>query len=410
MSEPRPDASNDVPGGSGPRSSGDGPWTVREEWTDSPLPVHDRTVGEVTFEMHPVPAARGEPLCGVFRTNLPAENIPEDGFYVRLCRYERVLVRRRSGGGEPEDTATRTRPRLLLKWSTGTHMEALPSEDGETMNVPVFFETVPPHQPCSTPEKSEERTLWRVEVRSEMAGIDYAPPTRWVPDDWSAAVEIPVFDRPPQETVPVASYARHEKQYEPDHPTSDAVECRRRADGELEITVDSLDVQKNIAASCGTMGLGAVALFFVGTWIYSPMSIWVGVLAVVLVAWTILAALDSARTMPSRIVVGPEGTDVRRGDVVDGEPESGGFIPHSDLAGTHVTPATSGGGSLNTEQEKKVRMVATAGTLCDLELAATGEGHEERTLAARCPDALEAAWLGRQIERAASRHRDGERS
>ena len=406
MADPRSDASGDAPERSGPHSSSDRPWTVREEWADPPLPVHDRTVGEVTFEMHPFPAARGEPLCGVFRTNLPAENIPADGFYVRLCCYERVLVRERSGGGGNDTGMTRTRPRLRLQWSTGTHMEAMPSADGETMDVPVFFETVPPDPPCSTPEKTEERTLWRVEVRSEMAGIDYAPPTRWVPDDWSATVEIPVFDRPPQAAVPVASYARHEKQYEPDRPTSDAVALTRRAGGGLEITVDGLDVQKNTAVSCGTMGLGAVALVFVGAWIYAPMNVWAGVLAVVFVAWTIVAVLDSARTMPSRIVVGPEGTDVRRGDDTEGAPESGGFIPHSDLKGTHVAPAGSGDAPLTTDQERKVAMVATAGTLCDLELAATVEGHEERIVAARCPDALEAAWLGRQIEQAASKQQD----
>jgi hypothetical protein len=460
-----------------PDVSGAHPWEPREEWADPEIPVTDRKTGTATFEMDPFPAVLGGPLCGTFRTSLPARNMPEDGVQVRLCRYERRLARGSSqmsmestrglvdGWEERERTKVDMTTEaqtisvgsvLALQWQTSTRMDVIPADDGATIDIPVCFEAVPADHPPSTitpPDDlgtTDDRVVWTVEVLCNVAGIDYEGAPNAFRGDWFSAVEVPVLSSAPpsQEAdaqVSVGEYAQHEKEYEPDRPLSDAVDLQRRGSGRLEVHVDPQPqpVVWYQPAILGVFGAGAGALAYgvavnAGMWHFGSLGF--ALLSVFFFLLAVKVVVSPQATRRSQITVGPDGTKVQMGDEngigfrplwTAGLVESGGFVPHADLKEVRVevrrperalVPSTDGvsasrkaelpdelsdwpDAAIRDLPEKRDLHYPNAANVCELVLVTDGADGEERVLAARCPDTLEAAWIGEQIEAAVAHHR-----
>ena len=487
MSDSSLDPAPDAPSDPRPDDSGDRPWNAREIWTDPEIPVTDRKTGTVTFEMDPFPAVLGGPLCGTVHTSLSARSIPEDGVHVRLCRYERRLrntignVGGTSGfvarGWEEREQVTMddpiknrkvvsVGPVLTLQWQTGRRMEVIPAADGETIDIPVFFDAVPADHPPSTttpPDDlllTDDRVVWTVEVLCNVAGIDYEGTPNAFRGDWFAYVEVPVLSpasapRGAETQVSVDEYAQHEKTYEADRPRSDAIDLRRRGSGRLEVYVDS-QTQPVVWSSAVAAGLFGVAVGAFAYWaainggILNPVTLGAGLMAVLFLVGAVRGVVSPKVTPSSQVTVGQDGTNVQVGDEyktwfspylealwpylealrpdknknTDPLLVSGGFVPHADLKEVRVelrpepANASSKDGLSASEKEElpdelsdwpdtALRKIpkkrdhsypSILANVCDLVLVADGPDGEERLLAARCPDTLEAAWLAEQIE------------
>lgn len=346
---------------------------------------------------------------------------------------------------------------LARQWQTGTRMEVIPADDGTTIDIPVCFEAVPADHPPSTtvpPDDlgmTDDRVVWTVEVLCNVAGIDYEGAPNAFRGDWFAAVEVPVLSSAPaaQEAEPqvsVGEYARHEKEYEADRPLSDAVDLRRRGSGRVEVDIDPQPqpVVWYQPALLGLFGAGAGALAYgvavnAGTWHLGTIGF--ALLSVFFLLGAVKLVVSPQATRRSQITVGPDGTNVQLGDEngLGFRPlwtarlvESGGFVPHADLKEVRVevrrpertlVPPTDGvsasrkaelpdelsdwpDAAIRALPKKQDLHYPNAANVCELVLVADGADGEERVLAARCPDTLEAAWLATQIEDAADRLED----
>lgn len=139
--------------------------------------LHRWKFGRSTLVMETMPGRLGRRLRARLQTGVPSEEVPEDGFHVRLSCYHRyVRVTRDSDGTTDRDV------KKDLKWRDEKHMRGRPLADGQGTEVPISFE-VPPDLPPSPPYKTEDRILWELDASAELSGLDY-----------EGSFEIPVFE------------------------------------------------------------------------------------------------------------------------------------------------------------------------------------------------------------------------
>ena len=131
-------------------------WAVRAT-------IRRRRYGTSVLELGTLPAVVGHALEGTLRT--PAGLRPPEGFRVVLSCIRRVT----SGSGRNRSTSER------ILWQEERRATA------SGAGVPVAF-AIPADASPSDPGRSDDRTLWRLEVSAEVPGVDYA-----------AGFEVPVF-------------------------------------------------------------------------------------------------------------------------------------------------------------------------------------------------------------------------
>jgi hypothetical protein len=131
-------------------------WAIR-------ITIRRRRYGTSVLELGTLPAVVGHALEGTLRT--PAGLRPPEGFRVVLSCIRRVT----SGSGRNRSTSER------ILWQE----ERCATASGA--GVPVAF-AIPGDAAPSDPGRSDDRTLWRLEVSADVPGVDYA-----------AGFEVPVF-------------------------------------------------------------------------------------------------------------------------------------------------------------------------------------------------------------------------
>lgn len=199
--------------------------------------------GESSFEMATVPGVVGGYLAGTVQVDRWLE--PPEGFRLRLvCIHRRV-----TGSGKNRST------REDVLWEDSQVLShALDDPDRARTVLPVHFQ-IPFDCEPSTPEKSDTRTLWRLEVTAAVPGVDY-----------KAEFEVPVFKTDASSETPpeVPDFAQA---YRVDVPESEALAGLRigvieRIGGGIEVLYPAL---RNFGATLGltifTVIWGAVVVF-----------------------------------------------------------------------------------------------------------------------------------------------------
>ena len=134
------------------------------------LALQWRRYGNTVFEMDAVPGVVGGMLSG--RVRIPTVVLPEkDAVAVLEC-----VRRRTTGSGENRRTSVDT----LWQEELSVPRGALAQESRATL-VPVRF-LIPPDQPPTDEEDSDNQLLWRLRARMAVPGVDF-----------SALFEVPVF-------------------------------------------------------------------------------------------------------------------------------------------------------------------------------------------------------------------------
>lgn len=129
-----------------------------------------RRYGDTVFEMDAVPGVVGGTLSG--RVRIPTVVLPEEDAVMAL----ECVRRRTTGSGKNRSTSETT----LWQEERSVPRGALVQESRATL-VPVRF-LIPPEQPSTDEEDSDNRLLWRLRARMAVPGVDF-----------SAAFEVPVF-------------------------------------------------------------------------------------------------------------------------------------------------------------------------------------------------------------------------
>jgi hypothetical protein len=138
-------------------------WAVRET-------VRYRRFGASVLELATLPGVIGLGLAGT--VHVPSALHRAEEYRVTLRRIERTT----SGSGRNRRTHEFTR------WEEQASARSLRGATG--VSVPVSFR-IPAGEPPSTVELAGSTTVWRLEVRAEVPGVDYA-----------ARFEVPVFAVP----------------------------------------------------------------------------------------------------------------------------------------------------------------------------------------------------------------------
>lgn len=142
--------------------------------------LHRRKYGTTTLQMDAMPARLGRRFEARVQTNIDAGDAPDKGFHVRLTCYHRYVRYTTDSDGDRKKKVIKDR-----KWGVEKHVRGRAYGTHNTLEVPVAFD-LPPDAPPSTPEKSEERMMWEVDVDADVPGLDY-----------DVSFEVPVF--PPDE-------------------------------------------------------------------------------------------------------------------------------------------------------------------------------------------------------------------
>jgi hypothetical protein len=126
--------------------------------------------GKSTFKMLAVPGVIGGRLGGAIETSVKIK--PEDGFHLRLVCLRRVVT----GSGKSSSTTE-----TVLWENEKTMTRELLEDDPRRTGIPVSFQ-IPPGAEESDDRNPRDRTIWRLEARAKVPGIDY-----------KATFEVPVF-------------------------------------------------------------------------------------------------------------------------------------------------------------------------------------------------------------------------
>jgi hypothetical protein len=124
--------------------------------------------GRSTLVMDPMPARIGQTLEARLQTPISPDDVPDDGFDVRVLCGERTTGGRNSS------------PRIREEWSAEERVRGQRAATDTGVEVPLAFD-LPEDVPPSTLERESERTVWRVEASADVSGLDY-----------KATFEIPV--------------------------------------------------------------------------------------------------------------------------------------------------------------------------------------------------------------------------
>lgn len=346
------------------------------------LLLRHRRFGETTFEMDTFPGILGGPLCGTLHTGVRAADAPDGGVRVKLSCYRRQV----SGAAETRSVSRHT------IWRDEKLVDPRRAADGEMLDVPVAFE-IPSEPPPSTPARTEERIMWRIEASASLPGVDYA-----------SDVEVPVFPVKPDDSVSLDRYTRHEIGHDEDAPLSDGITLRRPAPDRLQLTFGRAR-RPGSATLLTVLGLGFTggAVFTIGAG-----GIILGLILLLLAVLTSWGAYFYW-TYRSEVDVGPQGIEVRAG--------APGFkkttrIPCESFNEVRLIPnagytmwlSHSGNGVVTKGGERMKRILQGIGVYGPLQRMAPTE-HEGVVAARMLTDHQKAERLASQIEKAAARVR-----
>lgn len=153
-------------------------------WAVGSAFMRRRKYGRSTCMMETMPGRLGQYLAARVQTGMNAAEAPEEGFHVQLSCYRRYIRYTTDSDGDRKRKVEKD-----LKWRDEKHVRGKPYGAQNKLEVPISFKLPEDGRP-STPEKSEERILWQLDVSADVPGLDY-----------KSSFELPVFEAD-EETVP----------------------------------------------------------------------------------------------------------------------------------------------------------------------------------------------------------------
>jgi len=136
-----------------------------------------RKYGTSTCTMETMPGRLGRYLKARVKTGMNAAEAPDDGLHVQLSCYRRYVRYTTDSDGDRKKEV-----RKDLKWRDEKHMRGRTYGAENKLELPISFK-LPTDRPPSTPEKSEERIMWTLDVSADVPGLDY-----------ESSFEVPIFE------------------------------------------------------------------------------------------------------------------------------------------------------------------------------------------------------------------------
>jgi len=134
--------------------------------------IRRRKFGIGIMHLDTLPAYLGDRLKGIIETGVSALDDPARSFQVKFICAQRSSSR---------DSKGKKRVSEKKLWSEEQEVYAQLSESMNTLNVSIYF-NVPPDLPPTELIPADDRILWRINITSEVPGVDYA-----------AQFEVPVY-------------------------------------------------------------------------------------------------------------------------------------------------------------------------------------------------------------------------
>jgi hypothetical protein len=134
--------------------------------------IRRRKFGISVMKLDTLPAYLGDRLRGNIKTGVSALDDPARSFQVKFICAQRKSSR---------DSKGKKRVSEKKLWSEEHEVYAQLSESMDTLNVSIYFD-VPSDLPPTELIPADDRILWRINITSEVPGVDYA-----------AQFEVPVY-------------------------------------------------------------------------------------------------------------------------------------------------------------------------------------------------------------------------
>lgn len=125
--------------------------------------IRQRKFGISILTLDTVPAPLGGSLSGTLETNVRVQDVPPQGFCVRLLCLDRISYR-------DSDGDRRVREEKI--WGGEQYVPGRRQGATEVVTVPISF-NIPSHLPPTEMSPSDDRVLWRLNVTASTPGVDY---------------------------------------------------------------------------------------------------------------------------------------------------------------------------------------------------------------------------------------------
>ena len=125
--------------------------------------IRKRKFGISILTLDTVPAPLGGSLSGTLKTNVRVQDVPPQGFCVRLLCLDRTSYRDSDGDRKVREEKI---------WGEEQYVPGRRHGATEGVTVPIFFE-IPSHLPPTEMSPFDDRVLWRLQVTASTPGVDY---------------------------------------------------------------------------------------------------------------------------------------------------------------------------------------------------------------------------------------------
>ncbi|OGP64912.1 MAG: hypothetical protein A2169_05785 [Deltaproteobacteria bacterium RBG_13_47_9] len=136
--------------------------------------IRKRKFGTSIFHCETIPAYLGNRLQGTVQTGVPVKNQTAKEFFIRLICIRRTSLLDQEGKQRVSEETL---------WSQNQTVFGSISKTLPTFQVSVNVD-IPKDLPPTELHPEDDRTLWRLEISSEVKGVDYA-----------AQFEVPIYNR-----------------------------------------------------------------------------------------------------------------------------------------------------------------------------------------------------------------------